>query len=265
MKSHIYIPKELKKIINDLPYKINYIGMSSSIIIEYSEMILKITPNCEEAINEKNVMEYLNGKIKVPQIIFFKMANKYTYLLMSKVKGLMACDDSYLNDPYNLSKILANVLKTMWEIDVNTCSIKRSLDEILDEAKKRVKAGYGLKEDDLPIVFNEDRFNNFDDLLEWLRKNKPELDKVFTHGDLSLPNIFIEDGELSGLIDLGRGGIADRYQDIAICYRSLKHNYEGYYGYIKKEPFDINYFLNELAIPLDYNKIKYYILLDELF
>ena len=30
--------------------------------------------------------------------------------------------------------------------------------------------------------------------------------------------------------DLGRAGIADKWCDIALCYRSLTHNYDGSYG-----------------------------------
>ncbi len=44
-------------------------------------------------------------------------------------------------------------------------------------------------------------------------------------GAYCLPNIFMKDNKVSGYIDLGRGGLADKYQDIALCYRSLLHNY----------------------------------------
>ena len=76
-----------------------------------------------------------------------------------------------------------------------------------------------------------------------------------------LPN-----GNVTGFLDWGNGGIADRWQDIALCVRSIKHNYteEGLYNenefiQYKKLLFD------ELGIISDEEKIRYYILLDELF
>lgn len=97
----------------------------------------------------------------------------------------------------------------------------------------------------------------------------PEEDPVFSHGDYCLPNLFLKEGKVSGYMDLGRSGIADRYQDIALCYRSLKHNYSGRYGgkvYTQLNPdFRPESLFEELGIEPDWEKIRYYILLDELF
>lgn len=39
-------------------------------------------------------------------------------------------------------------------------------------------------------------------------------DSVATHVDFWLDNLLIHKGEIAGFIDIGRAGIADRYQDI---------------------------------------------------
>lgn len=62
---------------------------------------------------------------------------------------------------------------------------------------------------------------------------------------------------MSGFIDLGRAGIADKWQDIALCVRSLKHNVQDHKY--------IDLLFKHLDIEPNYEKIKYYILLDELF
>ena len=77
--------------------------------------------------------------------------------------------------------------------------------------------------------------------------------------------IFIDQDQISALIDLGRSGIADRYQDIALCYRSLKHNFSGVYSGIAYPDFHPDMLFDELDMTPDYDKIRYYILLDELF
>lgn len=108
-------------------------------------------------------------------------------------------------------------------------------------------------------------FENAQALLDWLIQNKPEEELVFTHGDFCLPNIFAKGDEISSFFDLGRAGVADKYQDIAICYRSLKHNFEGKYGGQKYENFNPDILFEKLGMEPDWEKIRYYILLDELF
>lgn len=87
---------------------------------------------------------------------------------------------------------------------------------------------------------------------------------MLSHGDYCLPNIFVKNHRVSGFIDLGRCGKADKYQDIALCYRSLKHNFGGKFGTVPIK-YDCKEFFEILDIRPDWDKIRYYILLDELF
>ena len=57
-----------------------------------------------------------------------------------------------------------------------------------------------------------------------------EFEPVLSHGDYCLANIFLEDGHIKGYIDFGKTGIGDKWNDIALCYSSLKHNFDGTYG-----------------------------------
>jgi len=58
--------------------------------------------------------------------------------------------------------------------------------------------------------------------LEELRPATEDL--VLTHGDPCLPNFLFENGEVTGFIDLGALGLADRWRDLAICAWSLGFN-----------------------------------------
>ncbi len=98
-----------------------------------------------------------------------------------------------------------------------------------------------------------------------MQSNKPDEDLVFSHGDFCLPNVLFQNRKLSGIIDLVRAGIADKWCDIALCYRSLKNNCEGMYSGIKTVDFNENDLFDALQIKPDWDKIYYYILLDELF
>jgi kanamycin kinase/aminoglycoside 3'-phosphotransferase-3 len=114
-------------------------------------------------------------------------------------------------------------------------------------------------------TYGENGFSDPLDLWNWLVEHKPNEEPVISHGDYCLPNVFVEDDRVSGFLDLGSAGLADRWQDIALCYRSLKHNYDGTYGETPRPDFDPNTLFQELGIEPDWNKIKYYLLLDELF
>jgi Aminoglycoside phosphotransferase len=71
--------------------------------------------------------------------------------------------------------------------------------------------------------------------------------------------------KLSGLIDVGDTGEGDKWKDIALCYRSLKHNFDGTYGGKVYPDFNPDKLFEALGIEPDWDKIKYFILLDELF
>jgi len=68
---------------------------------------------------------------------------------------------------------------------------------------------------------------------------------------------------VTGFIDVDRGGVADKWQDIALCVRSLGYNL----GEIAQAEKDkcICLLFSCLGLEPNWDKIKYYILLDELF
>jgi len=48
---------------------------------------------------------------------------------------------------------------------------------------------------------------------------------VLIHGDYCLPNVLVQDGHLSGLLDVGRAGLGDRRDDLAAGVWTLHYNY----------------------------------------
>jgi aminoglycoside phosphotransferase len=95
------------------------------------------------------------------------------------------------------------------------------------------------------------------DLFQELIAAKPAAeDLVFTHGDYCLPNIILENRKLSGFVDWGNAGVADRFQDLALLTRSVIDNFGAEY---EKTVFDV------YGIAPDRKKIHFYRLLDEFF
>ena len=59
--------------------------------------------------------------------------------------------------------------------------------------------------------------------------------------------------------------IGDKWKDIALCHRSLKHNFDGTFGGKVYPDFNPDSLFDALGIEPDWEKIRYWILLDELF
>lgn len=261
----IFIPDAIKSLIGDLPYDLDTTGLSGSQVLMFPDMVLKIEKYRKVGDETVRVMKWLEGKIPVPKVLCHEVCGEYRYLLMSRIKGKMSCDTYYLERPHELLGLLAEALEMLWSVDIADCPRCRDLDTELEEAQYRVENGLVDIEHTEPETFGENGFASPSELLKWLESNKPSIEPVLSHGDFYLPNIFLDNGRISGFIDLGDTGIADKWKDISLCYRSLKHNFDGSYGGKVYSGFDPDMFFDKLNIDPDRDKLKYYILLDELF
>lgn len=203
----------------------------------------------------------------MPEILARETADGKNFTLMTRVKGKMLCDREYLTDVPRLLDLAAQALRRMWSVDITLCPDRVSrLDGRLSRARHNVEHGFVDTEDAEEGTFGPNGFASPAALLSWLETHRPEEDLVLTHGDCCLPNLFADGDSVSGYIDVGKMGPADRWQDIALCIRSISHNLDGRYSHGRKygdfAPGDL---LDRLGIPMDEEKYRYYLLLDELF
>ena len=255
----------LNIVIEMLGAKEDTVGMSQSSVLIYNDKVCKIEGCCEEADREYQMMQWLQGKLPVPEVWCRGQKNDKNYLMMSKLPGKMSCDEEYMRQPEILAEALADGLRMLWNIDISECPYSSNLDEKLRMAAYNVEHGLVDVENVEPDTFGPEGFADPKALLDWLAANRPEEELVFSHGDYCLPNVFLEDGKVCGFLDLGRAGVADKYQDIALCYRSFLHNYEGKYGGGSYGEVNPKIVFEKLGINPDWEKVRYYMLLDELF
>ena len=261
----LHIPSKIKSFIDNKSYTLDDIGMSGNQVLIFEDMVLKIEEWTAPVERQVQMMQWLEGKISVPKVIAYEVEDEKSYLLMSKVSGVMSCDTYYLEHPQVLLKALASGLKMLWQVDVTDCPVVRDVDAVLEEARLQVENGLVDLDNVEPTTFGEGEFEGPEQLLEWLENHRPAFEQVLSHGDFCLPNIFLEDGQVKGFIDLGRAGVGDKWNDIALCYRSLKHNFDGTYGGKVDEDFNPDMLFEKLGIEPDWDKIKWYLLLDEMF
>ena len=135
----MYLPDEIRKIIENKPYTVDDIGQSGSKVLIFDDMVLKIQLVSAEVDNEVQLMQWLKDKISAPECLCHIKENDTDYLLMTKIKGKMACDEEYMSNPNKLIDILARAMKNLWSVDISECPADMTLDTKLKMAEFNVK------------------------------------------------------------------------------------------------------------------------------
>lgn len=254
------VPQGLAKFTNGYTWEQITIGQSDAMTFllkgSINNQYLKIQPNnsIENLYQEKEKLEWLQGKLSVPEVLYHDTDEVNEYLLITEIKGINASDKSNKANLSLLIEQLALGLKTIHSLSIESCPFNQNLDIKIEEARIRVENGHVDEED-----FDEVRkgFKSRELFDELISKKPINEDLVFTHGDYCLPNIIIDGGKVSGFIDWGRAGVSDRYQDLALVIRSIYYNFGKEY---------IPFFLKEYGVKeFDESKIFYYQLMDEFF
>lgn len=181
---------------------------------------------------ESKILEWINGRLPTPKLLYYGYAAGVEYQLTSEVKGT----PTYKAQPserMDAVRVLGETLRLVHSLDPKGCPIDNRVDNKLDHIEDTSKLG-----------------------------DKPEENLVFTHGDYCLPNIIIEIGALSGVIDWDYGGLADPYVDFNSCIWSMGYNY----GEKETENKWIPVFLESYGLDeFDKEKLSYYGRLSSLF
>lgn len=257
----ITLPEIIREFLGSRPYETDTVGHSASDVLIFDDCVLKISETAPASVNEWRVMEALRGKLPVPEVLCRASENGREYVIMSRLDGEMSCADRYLDDVTALVKGLAEGLTMLWNTPVPADLTDFSLDNELRDAESRLDT---IDWDDKPDKLRRE-FPSARHLFDWLKENKPEEDRVLSHGDYCLPNVFLRDGRVSGFLDLGHCGTADRYRDISLGLKSLKNNLGGVFGGPVREGYDPALLFDALGEPMDEEKLRYYLLLDELW
>lgn len=263
----ILLPEELRRLVENKPFQRDEVGRSGSEVRLYEDCVLKIRPQSDEAENEHRMLRWLEGRLPAPRCLYHGTEAGKDFLLMSRINGTMACDEACMereNGRFAV-RLMAEALKRLWQVDISGCPADQRLSKALAEAERRIRTGEASVDTASPGIYGPDGFADPDALLCWLRENQPEEDLVFSHGDYCMPNVLFQGEKLSGYIDLGNGGVADRWEDIAMAHRSLRNNFCGVFGGKAYKDFDPDLLFEMLGMEKDEKKFRYYNLLHELY
>ena len=259
----VRMPESIAGILGDASGQADRLGKSAADVFLYDDYVLKVRPAGGWDTVDTRILRWLAGKLPVPEVAAHEIQDGTDWLLMTRIRGKMLCDPDVMGKPALLLDCMAEALHMLWAVPVEDCPFIRPVEDNLDHAEKTILAGRFDPSDCEPETFGPGGFRDPAELLQWLRTHRPEEDPVLTHGDFCLPNLFTDGKRFTGYIDLGSAGICDRWMDLALGWRSLKHNSDGHYGKIYPEinPDDL---FRAAGVPKDEEKLRYYILLDEL-
>lgn len=212
------LPPELLKLIDLSSITKNTIGHSSSEVYELklkdgTNAILKIQ-YLASRIDLKGEYErnkWLEDKLNVPKVYYFKELDNYQYYLRERKVGVSA------HKIENFAPLVGKNLKQIHSIDIINCPFNNnSVDNLLKIAIDKIDII-------LPNILEIYPEMNKKSILEFLKNNKPT-DTVLVHGDYSLPNILIDDNKEVSLIDLGDVSISTKYFDLYYLRKSFIRN-----------------------------------------
>lgn len=188
-------------------------------------------------------LEWLRGKLPVPEVVHFHEDANGSSLVMTAVPGT---ELTHFNEESSALKrrmtvALARALRQFHAVEAHDCPFDHSAGRELE----RLEEGIAAREAFLGAELRGAR-----EKLEQLRLTQPEEHLVLTHGDACLPNIMVENHKLSGFIDLGCMGLGDRCRDLERALWSLAYNYgDGYeevflgaYGATETDRTKVNFY-----------------------
>jgi aminoglycoside 3'-phosphotransferase-1 len=209
----------------------------------------------DAVLDEMVRLRWLAGHLPVPAVNSFVYGRDEAWLLTTALPGLTAWQ-VLTAEPENAHATvdaLARFLLRLHAIPVAACPFTSDHAVRMTAARARIDAG--LVDTD---EFDDERMGwTAEQVWQAMQASLPFApDPVVTHGDFSLDNLLIGDGEVIGCIDVGRAGVSDRYQDLAILWNCLG----GFHPSLQERLFRA-YGIGER----DRHKLDFHLMLDELF
>jgi kanamycin kinase/aminoglycoside 3'-phosphotransferase-2 len=197
-------------------------------------------------------LQWLAGRGVVPDVLAFAQNDTHDFLVTRALPGDNAVNVARDRIPA-LIDLMAEAFRTLHAKSLDTCPFDATADTLIAQAAMRLDAG-SVDTDDFDL---ERRGRDPHELFAELLTLRPRTeDLVFTHGDLCLPNVILDGPRVTGYVDVGRAGIADRWRDIALCTRSVAGNWG---------PEWADAFIRAYGAGYDERALEFYRLLDEFF
>jgi kanamycin kinase len=203
---------------------------------------------------EAERMRWAHGHLLVPKVRGLGSTEAGgTWMLTDALPGEDATRSPLVTRPERLVAALARGLRRFHAAPVQACPFSFRLHDSLALAEDRVRRGAVIP---ARHFHPEHAHLSSARALDLLVRTRPSAeDLVVCHGDYCLPNALLEADEVTGFVDLGELGVADRFRDLAVATWSVTWNLGP-----GLEPL----FLAAYGAPNDLERIRFYRLLYDL-
>ncbi|GIG64738.1 aminoglycoside 3'-phosphotransferase [Phytomonospora endophytica] len=153
--------------------------------------------------------------LPVPEVVECDVFDGHTYLVATTVSGRDAASPWPAHERMRVIDAVADFARDLHALSTTGCPFDRSLRVTVPNARVAVALG----QVDLDGAGPQQALTELDAAL---RGNDTE-DLVLTHGDYCLPNVLLDPETLTvtGVVDVGRFGLADRYTDLTTMAGSI--------------------------------------------
>lgn len=182
--------------------------------LEWIEKSGSSSDSASEIDLETAVLEWCAGRLPVAKVL----GKDAGFLAMSALPGVNLTEASM----ECAVEVIAEALALVHATPIEGCPFLASWALRLGQGELRVRAGLVDESD-----FDEANLGRSPtDILAELQSLPPLPDLIcFTHGDACLENFLTQDGQLTGIVDLGRAGVTHPAQDWALALRSIRDNF----------------------------------------
>ena len=203
-------------------------------------------PTTYSVMREARVLNWLSRRLNVPEVVLTAESAAGEYMITRCVPGEPLSHRIGAHQP--VLDLFLEALSQLQTVPAGDCPFDASASFRLRELEYLLTNGL--------IAEDYDGLETPQGLLARLHATLPPEDLAFTHGDLGDSNVFVDARNELYFIDFGRGGLADRWMDVAFVHRNLREEVsEG----VAAE------FLDALGQPDAPAKREFYEQLDELF
>ncbi|WNI33194.1 APH(3'') family aminoglycoside O-phosphotransferase [Streptomyces sp. ITFR-6] len=213
---------------------------------------------------ERDRVAWLSGQgVPGPRVLDWRSGADGACLVTRAVSGVPA-DQVPAEDLWVAWEHIADAVRRLHDLPVSRCPYRRSLDDMVASARD-VVARDAVSPEFLPV---EQQRTPPPELLDRLtrqvsrRREQEAADTVVCHGDLCLPNIVLDPQtlEVSGFIDLGRRGRADRCADLALLLANARETWPDE----ERARAADTVFAARYGIAFDHDRLRFYLHLDPL-
>ncbi|WP_024876383.1 aminoglycoside 3'-phosphotransferase [Saccharomonospora piscinae] len=164
---------------------------------------------------EARRLDWASNWVRVPHVLHHGACDDGEWLVTTPVPGRSAVDPRWLRDPATAATAVGTGLRLLHEaLPVADCAYEWSVESRLRDAEGDIRAR--------------------------LADSPPTDREVVCHGDACAPNTLLhDDGTVSGHVDLGSLGVADRWADLAVAAWSVDWNHGPGYARLVFRGYDI--------------------------